>query len=54
MGEKNVLPKIGPAVLQIALGAPWRGWEVFVFVSPMDHANLPPPPLLFLQVRIEE
>lgn len=46
MGEKNVLPEIGLAVLQIALdiGFLEEFEEFFVFVLTMNHANLPPTP----------
>lgn len=45
MGEKNVLPEMGLAVLQIALSVGYleEFGEVFVSVFPMDHTNLPHP-----------
>lgn len=43
MGEKNVLPEMGLAVLQIALSVGYleEFGEVFVSVFPMDRSVLP-------------
>lgn len=56
MGEKNVLPEMGLAVLQIALSVGYleEFGEVFVSVFPMDHTNLPHPFFFLSEVSIKE